>query len=43
VFAVLVDAKDEAAQRFYEHCGFTLLAGAYLWRLLREARNYARF
>jgi GNAT superfamily N-acetyltransferase len=27
VFAVLVDAKDEAAQRFYEHYGFTLLPG----------------
>lgn len=27
VFAMLVDAKDEAAQRFYEHYGFTLLAG----------------
>ena len=28
VFAMLVDAKDEAAQRFYEHHGFTLLPGA---------------
>lgn len=28
VFAVLVDAIDEAAQRFYEHYGFTLLPGA---------------
>jgi GNAT superfamily N-acetyltransferase len=27
VFAVLVDAKDAAAQRFYEHYGFTLLPG----------------
>jgi GNAT superfamily N-acetyltransferase len=27
VFAILVDAKDEAAQRFYEQYGFTLLAG----------------
>jgi GNAT superfamily N-acetyltransferase len=27
VFAMLVDAKDEAAQRFYEKFGFTLLAG----------------
>ena len=27
VFAMVVDAKDEAAQRFYEHHGFTLLAG----------------
>ena len=26
--ACLVDAKDEAAQRFYEHYGFTLLPGA---------------
>jgi ribosomal protein S18 acetylase RimI-like enzyme len=26
VFAMVVDAKDEAAQRFYEHHGFTLLA-----------------
>jgi len=25
VFAMVVDAKDEAAQRFYEHHGFTLL------------------
>lgn len=25
VFALLVDAKDDAAQRFYEHHGFTLL------------------
>lgn len=25
IFALLVDAKDEAAQRFYEHHGFTLL------------------
>jgi len=28
VFAMLVDAKDEAAQRFYEHHGFALLPGA---------------
>lgn len=27
VFAVLVDAKDEAAQCFYEHYGFTALPG----------------
>ena len=27
VFAMLVDAKDEAAQRFYERHGFTLLPG----------------
>jgi GNAT superfamily N-acetyltransferase len=27
VFALLVDAKDAAAQRFYEHFGFTLLPG----------------
>ncbi len=27
VFAMVVDAKDEAARRFYEHHGFTLLAG----------------
>lgn len=27
VFAMIVDAKDGAAQRFYEHHGFTLLAG----------------
>ncbi len=27
VFAMLVDAKDEGAQRFYEHFGFTLLPG----------------
>ena len=29
VFAMLVDAKDEAAQRFYEHHGFTLLQGDF--------------
>lgn len=27
VFAMVVDAKDEAAQQFYEHYGFTLLPG----------------
>jgi hypothetical protein len=27
VYAMLVDAKDEAAQRFYERFGFTSLAG----------------
>lgn len=27
VFAMVVDAKDKAAQRFYEHHGFTLLPG----------------
>jgi len=27
VFAMLVDAKDDLAQRFYEHYGFTLLPG----------------
>ncbi|HYL36990.1 MAG TPA: GNAT family N-acetyltransferase [Bryobacteraceae bacterium] len=27
VFAIVVDAKDVSAQRFYEHYGFTLLAG----------------
>lgn len=27
VFALLVDAKDDAARRFYEHYGFTLLLG----------------
>jgi ribosomal protein S18 acetylase RimI-like enzyme len=27
VFAMVVDAKDRAAQRFYEHYGFTLLPG----------------
>jgi GNAT superfamily N-acetyltransferase len=27
VFAMLVDAKDDAAQRFHEHYGFTLLPG----------------
>ena len=27
VFALLVDAKDAAAQRFYLHHGFTLLPG----------------
>ncbi len=28
VFALVVDAKDETAQRFYEHYGFTVLPGA---------------
>ena len=28
VFAMVVDAKDEAARRFYEHHGFTVLPGA---------------
>jgi hypothetical protein len=27
VFAIVVDAKDEEAQRFYEHHGVTLLIG----------------
>jgi len=27
VFAMVVDAQDETAQRFYEHYGFTLLPG----------------
>jgi GNAT superfamily N-acetyltransferase len=27
VFAMVVDAKDEVAQRFYEHYGFTVLPG----------------
>lgn len=27
VFAMIVDAENEAAQRFYEHHGFTLLPG----------------
>ena len=27
VFAMVVDAKDDAARRFYEHYGFTLLPG----------------
>jgi ribosomal protein S18 acetylase RimI-like enzyme len=27
IFAMVVNAKDEAAQRFYEHFGFTLLPG----------------
>jgi ribosomal protein S18 acetylase RimI-like enzyme len=33
VFAMLVDAKDEAAQRFYERFGFTLLPGGDARRL----------
>ncbi|MEZ5404579.1 MAG: GNAT family N-acetyltransferase [Bryobacteraceae bacterium] len=28
IFAIVVDAKDEGAQRFYEHFGFSLLPGA---------------
>ena len=27
IFAMLVDAKDESAQRFYEHYGFSILPG----------------
>ena len=27
VFTMVVDAKDEGEQRFYEHYGFTLLPG----------------
>ena len=27
VFAMIVDAKDDAARRFYQHFGFTLLLG----------------
>jgi GNAT superfamily N-acetyltransferase len=34
VFAMLVDAKDEAAQRFYEKHGFTLLAREQQRRLV---------
>jgi ribosomal protein S18 acetylase RimI-like enzyme len=34
VFAMLVDAKDEAAQRFYERFGFTLLPGGGARRLV---------
>lgn len=34
VFALLVDAKDEAAQRFYEKHGFTLLPGEDRRRLV---------
>lgn len=34
VFALLVDAKDEAAQRFYEKHGFTLLTGGEHRRLV---------
>ena len=37
VFAMLVDAKDEAAQRFYEGFGFTLLAGEQRRLVLRIA------
>jgi predicted N-acetyltransferase YhbS len=33
VFAMLVDAKDEPAQRFHERFGFTLLR-AEAWRLV---------
>lgn len=33
VFAMVVDAKDDAAQRFYEHYGFTLLPDAEARRL----------
>ncbi len=30
IFAMVVDAKDEAARRFYEQYGFTRLAGEHL-------------
>ncbi len=51
VFAVVVDAKDEAAQRFYQHYGFTLLPGdtrrlclpiATAVRVLHERRTSPR-
>lgn len=43
VFAMLVDAKDEAAQRFYEHHGFTLLPGADRRLCLSIAAGLRRF
>ncbi len=51
VFAMIVDAKDEAAQRFYERFGFTLLPGevrrlalplATALRLLEESKKNTR-
>ncbi len=43
VFALLVDAKDEAAHRFYEHYGFTLLPGAERRLCLPIATALRRF
>ena len=43
VFAVLVDAKDEAAQRFYEHYGFTTLLGESRRLCLPIALGLRRF
>lgn len=43
VFALLVDAKDEAAQRFYEHHGFTLLPGETRRLFLPVATALRRF
>ena len=43
VFAMLVDAKDEGAQRFYEHYGFTLLAGEQRRLCLPIALGLRRF
>lgn len=45
VFAMLVDAKDEAAQRFYKHYGFTLLparAADYSFRLMPRSGGLPR-
>jgi hypothetical protein len=42
VFAMLVDAKDEAAQRFYEHYGFTLLPAGSVVCAFRLRRRYGR-
>ena len=42
VFALLVDAKDEAAQRFYEHHGFMLLPGEIRRLMLPVAKALQR-
>jgi GNAT superfamily N-acetyltransferase len=43
VFAILLDAKDEAAQRFYGHYGFTLLPGAGRRLCLPVSKALQRF
>jgi GNAT superfamily N-acetyltransferase len=41
VYAMLVDAKAEAAQRFYERFGFNLLAGEHAAWSCRSQRHCA--
>ena len=42
VFAMVVDAKDDPAQRFYEHFGFTLLPGESRRRLFLPINDALR-